>query len=67
VTDDEVILEGGDRHGQPIKLSEMTHDGVGLYALRDWHDVYPYNEESFADFSSGRRVAVFEPALPKTG
>jgi hypothetical protein len=60
---EEVILEGGDRHGQPVPLEAMTHEGVGKYVLHDQHGVYRHDEEAFADFRDGQRVAVFEPRV----
>jgi hypothetical protein len=66
MADDEVMLEGGDRHGQPVALEAMTHDGVSKYALRSTDGVYRHDEESLADFRDGQRVAVFEPTVTHT-
>jgi hypothetical protein len=64
VADDEVILEGGERHGQPVPLAALTHEGVGKYVLHDRHGAYRHDEEALSDFRNGQRVAVFEPSLP---
>lgn len=61
MADEEVILEGGQRHGQPVPLSAMTRDGVGKYLLHDQFGVYRHDEEAVAYFRDGERVAVFEP------
>lgn len=62
MSEEEVILEGGDRDGQSLPMSAMTHDGVGQYVLHDRAGVYRHDEESIADFRNGQRVAVFEPS-----
>jgi hypothetical protein len=59
--DDEVILEGGDRHGQLVPQSAMTHEGVGKYVLHEELGAYRHDEESPADFRNGQPVAEFEP------
>lgn len=63
ISDDDVILEGGERHGQPVSLSAMTGDGAGKYVLHDKFGVYRHDEQSPADFRNGQRIAVFEPAV----
>jgi hypothetical protein len=65
IADDEVTLEGGDRRGQPVPFSAMTHVGAGKYVLHDKAGVYRHDEESAADFRDGQRLAVLEPSEPE--
>lgn len=64
MAEEEVILEGGDRDGQPVPFSAMSHEGVAVYVLHDRLGIYRHNDESPADFKDGQRVAVFEPSVP---
>jgi hypothetical protein len=64
VSDEDVILEGGDRDGQPVPFSAMTHDGAGTYVLHDNAGIYRHDEESLADFRNSQRIAIFEPSEP---
>jgi hypothetical protein len=66
VSKNEVILEGGDRHGQPVPLEAMSGDGLVKFVLHDKAGVYRHDEESPADFRAGQRVATFEPNVAET-
>jgi hypothetical protein len=62
MTSELVLLEGGERDGQLVVLSAMTHDGAGKYVLTVATGLYRHHEETLADFRDGQRVAVFEPS-----
>jgi hypothetical protein len=62
--DDEVVLEGGRRDGQPVPFDAMRRIAVGEYVLDDPLGVYRHSVEDAVCFRDGQRMAIFEPAVP---